>query len=596
MEKHFTGVLRKSLIVNTRWLLHACIVSAVGVGLVSCTKEQRDEGMIQPSELSKSLSSCKPAGVSATATPELCVIVTNVELFSHEPKADIGMSLMNRTGRRLFITLIETTSLTDSSGRKWNTGDSKGFGGFNNPLLLEPDGDVQGAISFHQNGQASADPTFSLRGEIGIMKTDSRGQAVPGQIAIRRGINLSGISVRRQTSQAKGPTEQNRDAKHTPLSARRANTASPKASASSKSSAPGAAVEALSTNENSNRQRPGLPDAGRSPGPKTSLIGSPVADVAINKSRPKSTRSVGSGPDVIGLRIGLTPDQARKVFKSNGFGVSTKSSNRPFDSYAERANTLSISLPGQAPRPVPNTKYIAMISGAIREVRDPATESSGSILSVFFGPVPGQEEIVLLNRAEYISASKKPTLATFAKTLVEKYGPPTEVLPDASGVYRWRYDNTGTLLKPSLATSFDGCPRLRPGAVGFQRQGSPQVIQEYQQSVPRCGATFLEVVVGFEGFHYAGPETRIKDYTTHMTGLDAARRALEAAQGIVDKAHTETVAAATKKEQALKRSCPVWRAIDLSKVTTDRRRVAAFPTQSRLSQRNVVRFPGPLVH
>ncbi len=549
MEKHFTGVLRNRAIVNTRWLLHACIVTAVGMGLVSCTIEQRDEGMIYPSELRQSLRACQPSGVSATATPELCVLVTNVELFSHETRADIGLSLMNRTGRRLFITLIGTTSLTDSSGRKWNMGDNKGFGGLNNPVLLEPDGDVQGAISFHQNGQASADPTFSLRGEIGIIKMDSRGQAVPGQIAIKRGINLSGISTQRQTSQAKGATEQNRDTKHTPLSARRANTASSKASASSKSSAPGTVVEALSTNGNSNRQKPGLPDAARSPGHKTTLIDSPVGEVTIGKSRSKSTGSGGLGPDVIGLRIGLTPDQARKVFKSQGFGVSTKSSNRPFDSYAERTNALSISLPGQAPRPVPNTKYLAMISGAIREVRDPATESSGSILSVFFGPVPGQEEIVLLNRAEYISASKKPTLATFAKTLVERYGPPTEVLPDASGVYRWRYDSTGTLLKPSPATSFDACPRLRPGAVEFQRQGSPQVIQEYQQSVPRCGAIFLEVVMGFEGFNYAGPETRIKDYTTHMTGLDATIRALEAAKGIVDKGHTETVAAATKKEQ-----------------------------------------------
>ena len=548
MENHFTGGLRNSSIMNTSWLLHACLVSAVGVGLVSCTKEQKDEGMIHPSEFSQSLSSCQPAGVSSTATPELCVIVSSVALLSHETKADVGLSLMNRTGRRLFITLIGTTSLTDSSGRKWNMGDSKGFGDLNNSVPLEPDGDVQGALSFHQNGQPSTDPTFSLRGEIGIMKMDSRSQAVPGQIAIKRGISLSGIRIQRQTSQATGATEQSRDTTHTPLSARRSSTASPKASASSKSSAPGAVVGALSIRGNPNRQKPGSPDTGRSPGHKTNPIDSSVGNAAISKSRSKSTGS-GPGPDVIGLRIGLTPHQAREVFKSHGFGASTKSSNRPFDSYAERANTLSVSLPGQAPRPVPNTKYLAMISGAVRDVRDPATESSGSILSVFFGPVPGQEEIVLLNRAEYISASKKPTLATLAKTLVEKYGPPTEVLPDVSGVYRWRYDSTGTLLKPGLATRFDGCPRLRPGAAEFQRQGSPQMIQEYRQSVPRCGAIFLEVVMGFEGFNYAGPGTRIKDYTTHMTGLDATIRTLEAAKGIVDKAYTETVAAATKKER-----------------------------------------------
>lgn len=549
MENHFTGVLRNRSIVNTCWLLYACIISAVGAGLVSCTKEQKDAGMIHPSEINQSLSACQPAGLSSSATPELCVRVTNVELFDQETKADIGLSFMNRTGRRLFITLIGPTSLTDNSGRKWNMGDSKGFGGLNNPVPLEPDGDVQGAISFHRNGQAPTYPTFSLRGEIGILKMDARGQAVPGQIAIKRGINLSGISIQRQTSQATGATERSRDIKHTSLSARRANSASPKASATPKSSTPGAGERALSTGGNSNRQKPGLLDASRSPGHRTSLIDPPVGDAATNKNGSKSTGSGRPGPDVLGLRIGLTPDQARKVFKSHGFGASAKSSNRPFDSYTESTNTLSIGLPEQAQRPVPNTKYLAMISGAIRDVRDPATENSGSILSVFFGPVPGQEQIVLLNRAEYFSASKKPTLATFAKTLVEKYGPPTEVLPDGSGVYRWRYDSTGTLLKPNLATSFDGCTRLRPGAIEFQRQGSARVIEEYQQSVPRCGAIFLEVVMGFEGFNYAGPETRIKDYATHMTGLDAAIRALEAAKGMVDKAHTETVAAATKKEQ-----------------------------------------------
>jgi hypothetical protein len=65
------------------------------------------------------------------------------------------------------------------------------------------------------------------------------------------------------------------------------------------------------------------------------------------------------------------------------------------------------------------------------------------------------------------------------------------------------------------------------------------MIQEYKQSVPRCGAIFLEVALGFEGFNYAGPETLIKNYTTHMTGLDATVRALETAKGIVDMAQAE---------------------------------------------------------
>ena len=479
--------------------------------------------------------------------------VTEIQLFSHETQADVGLSLVNRTGHRLFITLIGFTSLTDSSGRKWNTGDSKGLGGPNNPVLLEPDRATQGAISFYQNGQSPMDLTFSLRGEIGIMKMDSRGQAVPGQIAIKRAVNLSGIRIQQQPPQATGAAEQNKDTKLAQLSPRRANSVTSKPSASSKSSAPEAVMGASASGKPSS-QKPASANAGHSPDQRSNTIDSAAGNAATSKSGSKSVGSGGSGPDVIGLRIGMTPDQAREQFKSHGFGSSTKSPKRPFDSYTEGSNRLAFVLPGQAPQPVPNTKYVAQISGVINDIKYPATENAGELLTIFFGPIPGQEGIVLLNRTEYIPASKKPTVDVFAKSLVEKYGPPTELLPDSSGIYRWRYDSNGTLRKPTPATSFVGCPRLRPGVVEFQPLGSPLMIQEYKQSAARCGAIFLEVVLGFEGFNYAGPGTLIKNHTTHMTGLDATIRALEAAKGIVDKAQTEASGAAIKKGQQQKLS------------------------------------------
>ena len=553
MDKQFNGLLQRCSIMNTWWLLQACIVLAVGVGLVSCTKVQKDQGMTQPAAVSHSPSPCQPVGLSSTGAPEFCVNVTEIQLFSHETQADVGLSLVNRTGHRLFITLIGFTSLTDSSGRKWNTGDSKGLGGLNNPVPLEPDRETQGAISFYQNGQAPADLTFSLRGEIGIMKMDSRGQAVPGQIAIKRAVNLSGIRIQQQPPQATGAAEQNKDTKLAQLSPRRANSATPKSSASSKSSAH-EAVMGASASGKPNSQKPASANAGHSPDQRSNTIDSAAGNAATSKSGSKSVGSGWSGPDVIGLRIGMTPDQAREKFKSHGFGSSTKSPKRPFDSYTEGSNRLAFVLPGQAPQSVPNTKYVAQISGVINDIKYPATENAGELLTIFFGPVPGQEGIVLLNRTEYIPASKKPTVDVFAKSLVEKYGPPTELLPGSPGIYRWRYDSNGTLRKPTPATSFVGCPRLRPGGVEFQPPGSPLMIQEYKQSVPRCGAIFLEVAMGFEGFNYAGPGTLIKNHTTHMTGLDATIRALEAAKGIVDKAQAEASGAAIKKGQQQKLS------------------------------------------
>ena len=70
---------------------------------------------------------------------------------------------------------------------------------------------------------------------------------------------------------------------------------------------------------------------------------------------------------------------------------------------------------------------------------------------------------MLLNRTEYLPASKRPTVAAFAKTLVETYGTPTELQPGSPGIYRWRYDSNGTLFNPTPATSFVGCPTTETG-------------------------------------------------------------------------------------------------------------------------------------
>ena len=186
MDKQFNGLPAKKL--DYEHMLVAASMHRIGSRSGARVVHERAErsGYDPASGVQSVIEPLPAAGVSSTATPEFCVNVTEIQLFSHDTKADVGLSLVNRTGHRLFITLIGLTSLTDSSGRKWNTGDSKGLGGPNNPVPLEPDGETQGAISFYQNGQSPIDLTFSLRGEIGIMKMDSRGQAVPGQIALKR--------------------------------------------------------------------------------------------------------------------------------------------------------------------------------------------------------------------------------------------------------------------------------------------------------------------------------------------------------------------------------------------------------------------------
>lgn len=180
MDTQFTGLLQRRSIMKIYWLLHACIMLAVGVGLVSCKTMQNDQVMTQPAEFTQALNPCQSTGMSSTSTPEFCVNVTEIQLSSDDTKADVGLTLVNRTEHKLFITLTGPTSLTDSNGGKWNTGDSNGLGNLSNPVQLEPRGEIQGTITFYQIIQSPINLTFSLVGEIGIMKMGSRGQAVPG--------------------------------------------------------------------------------------------------------------------------------------------------------------------------------------------------------------------------------------------------------------------------------------------------------------------------------------------------------------------------------------------------------------------------------
>ncbi len=63
MDKQFNGLLQRSSIMNTWWLLHACIVLAVGVGLVSCTNRAERSGY-DPASAVQSVIEPLPAGRS----------------------------------------------------------------------------------------------------------------------------------------------------------------------------------------------------------------------------------------------------------------------------------------------------------------------------------------------------------------------------------------------------------------------------------------------------------------------------------------------------------------------------------------------------
>ena len=257
--------------MRTGWFVQACIVLAVGVGLVSCTKEQIDQVMNRPAEIVLQSSPCTPAGIASTATPELCVNVMEIQLLRQDTQADVSLTLVNRTGQRQYIILIGE-DLKDSSGTRWAPARSSGLGQ-GGPLPVEPNIETQGTLSFFQNGQATTGLTFSLRGEIAIYRVDSRGQPINGgPYAVKRGFTLSGIRIPQQPPQSSAPTEQKSDTKLAQASPPGVATATPKASASSQ------------------------------PSPPMAVLGASATPVNV---------------DIVGLRLGMTPEEIRQTMQEH---------------------------------------------------------------------------------------------------------------------------------------------------------------------------------------------------------------------------------------------------------------------------------------
>lgn len=193
--------------MKIRWLLQVCIVLAVEVGLASCSKaqmkEQMDQVMNRPAEIILASSPCQASGVAATATPEFCVNVTEIQLLSRDTQADVSLTLVNRTERRIFLVLPSSPYLTDSNGSRWDRYSVTGIGfrsPSNVPVPLEPNVETQISVLFTNKGKApSNQTTFSMRGEIAIMKVDTRGEASHLDIQVTRGFNLSGIRIQDTT-------------------------------------------------------------------------------------------------------------------------------------------------------------------------------------------------------------------------------------------------------------------------------------------------------------------------------------------------------------------------------------------------------------
>jgi len=264
---------------------------------------------------------------------------------------------------------------------------------------------------------------------------------------------------------------------------------------------------------------------------------------AFSATKPDGA-SDGSGPDILGLRIGTTPDEAREIFKSR---ILVSDDLR--QAYREVSASLEYFAQGDI-APLPNGLYLQHIA------------LGDNSWLVAFEPVPGHERIQSIMRTVSYLQGSQPTLDVFEKTLVEKYGPPTgdfrRPSPDdrtagqeLGNTFYWSYDRNGRLRKPGSGKVGRCLQRsfwFRGGGTVNITHGDPEVANLPAQ----CGAIFLSFKIKLEDNLNPGPDTLVSSYEEYMMGFDAIIRAWKEARAIINKAQADARAAAIKKEQEQK--------------------------------------------
>ena len=251
--------------------------------------------------------------------------------------------------------------------------------------------------------------------------------------------------------------------------------------------------------------------------------------------------SDGSGPDILGLRIGTTAAEARAIFKSR-----ILVSDNLHQAYREMSATLEYFAQGDYLH-LPNGTYLQSITLGDDSWR------------VAFTPIPGHERIQSIMRTVSYLQGSRPTLDEFEKTLVEKYGPPTgdfrrpspaarAAEQELGNTFYWSYDSKGTLRKPGsgkVGRCFKWSFSLRGGERTNITRGDTDVAKLPAQ----CGPIFLSFKVMLEDNLNPGPDTLVGSYEEYLMGFDSIIRAWTEAGAIIDKAEADARAAEVQKKR-----------------------------------------------
>lgn len=380
--------------IHRRW--SSCAVLLAAMSVVSCAEGQFGQVM---QNVGKSMAKgmCAEGRGAVSTAPEFCLYVTELRLLNHDSEADVSITIVNRTGRTIYLTVPSWPYLTDSSGTKWTMTKNTGivYSGYGAPLSLEPNIESQAAFIFQRQGQAPSDLTFSMRGEVSIAKIDSRGEPVPGQPQVTRGFIFSGIRLA-QESQPPAPPLQQKSSSATP----------PTVAQGTSPGANGAAIPA------------GAPAVAP---PKVVPLAPPVGPNSI--VTPAATTVENSAESIVGMNLGMNVDEIRSAIKAYdpSFQIGEK----------------KVQLPG-----MPNSESVSFFYS-----RAPGGSGDEENIYVAFIPPPNKNLASIIAREQSFQPEKRLLLSSLQHALIAKYGQPTMKSTLAGGggeIYTWLLEGKGS--------------------------------------------------------------------------------------------------------------------------------------------------------
>lgn len=262
------------------------------------------------------------------------------------------------------------------------------------------------------------------------------------------------------------------------------------------------------------------------------------AAIAAAALLPQMASSVGSGPDLVGLRLGMTPDEVMTALKARA----------PKEKWQTVMSDLRHTTSTGMLSPVPGGRFTAAI------INDTRNTTRADEYWAYLAPVPGKERVIAIARRQNF-LQERPLVDNTIAALIEKYGPPAARDPSDKLILGWSFDTAG---KPrafpqdpyTLSTI---CLGSQPLYQTPREVGNWSVRYEAEATVSRkkvryeelCGATVVRariVAAGTGGFAQALTVELIGHAaaTQGMRDLDAFMQNAKAADLESEKAKAAT--------------------------------------------------------